>query len=203
MRKLRAKKYASIALVAFRQWRAHDSLVRASAMAFLAVFLLPSLLYITSAVFVLIFGQSEGLYQVVRQINTIAGPTIAELIQQLLEVSKDPLGSFVSIAFSLAFTIAGAVAIYQILHETLNAIWGSKPLRRKKMIRRISDNVGAFLLISALGFLLVIWTSVTSVLVGTFNPTTIVSILLRLANVFSCFSWLQHCLQQFTSCCLT
>jgi membrane protein len=184
---LRAKKYALIAWKALKQWRAHDSSLRGSALAFLAIFILPSLLFIAAALFDLIYGQSEALNHVVQQINTVAGPTVASLVQQLLDVSRDPFGSLIGLVFSVAFTIAGFVAIFQILHQTLNAIWGYSSMRRKKMFQRISDNIGAFLLISALGLLLIIWTSITSVLVGTFNPTTVASILLRLANVVFMF----------------
>jgi YihY family inner membrane protein len=185
--KLRVRKYVSIAFKAFRQWREHDSSLRASALAFLAVFILPSLLYIVASLFELIYGKTEALNHVVDQINTVVGPTLAGLVRQLLGVSRDPFVSLVSLIFSVVFTIAGLVAIFQILHEALNSIWGYRFMRRKRLVQRISDNIGAFFLISALGLLLVLWTSITSVLVGTFSPTTITSILLRVANVVFMF----------------
>jgi membrane protein len=127
MMKMRPEEFTAMSKDAFRQWRRHNALQRASALAFFTIFPLPSLLLIITAVFAQVYGQAGAMQQVLQQITAVVGPAVAGIVGQLIESAKNPFASFLAAIISVAFTVAGALGAFGVLQDSLNTIWNAAP----------------------------------------------------------------------------
>jgi membrane protein len=144
MMKMRLKEFTAMSKDAFRQWRRHNALQRASSLAFFTILPLPSLLLIITAVFAQIYGQAEAMQQILQQITTIVGPSIAGLVGQLIESAKNPFTSFLAAIVSVEFTIAGALGAFGVLQDSLNTIWTVAPAKPRSIKAKIQSKIFPF-----------------------------------------------------------
>lgn len=159
------KLFLEIAKIAFHKWRAHNSLLRAAALAYFVILPLPLLLLIILGILALIYGQAEAFKALIQQITTVAGSSVAELIQQLLDATKTPFTSIFASITSIVFTAAGAIGIFGVLQETMNAIWEvTQP--KPSLVERIKRKIIPFLLVSTIGLAIMIWTGISTVLLS-------------------------------------
>lgn len=183
------KDFLKVARSAFQKWLAHKASLRAAALAFFIILPLPSLLLIILAFLAQIYGQTEALQALIQQINTVAGPAVADLTRQLVEAIRTPFTSVFASFTTVVFTFIGAIGAFGVLQDTMNDIWGVTQPKKQSLMKRIRLKIGPFMLISALGFTVMVWTGITTVLLDllTFalNPLTssAVSIILRLAQI--------------------
>jgi len=160
------KEFVSIVKEAFRHWQAHKPTRRASSLAFLAIFPLPSLLTILAAMLSQIYGQTAALDQVLQDITTVAGPVVADLFRQILENVRNPFATALIAVGSLTFFMLGSVVAFGELQEDLDTIWDVAPPKRKALRDKIRCRVTPFLIISGLGIVVALWTGVTTVVFG-------------------------------------
>jgi membrane protein len=161
--RVKTKEFVSIVKEAFRHWQAHKPTQRASSLAFLGIFPLPSLLMITAAMLSQIYGQAAALDQVMQDITTVAGPVVADLFRQVLENVRNPFATVLISVGSLTFFLLGSVVAFGELQDALNTIWDVVPPRRRTFKDKLRCRITPFLLISGLGIIIVIWTGVTAV----------------------------------------
>ena len=187
--KVTRKEFVEIAKSAFRKWLAHNASLRAAALAFFIILPLPSLLLIILAVLAQIYGQAAALQALIQQIALIAGPAVANLTQQVLESVKTPFTSVFASLTTVVFTVVGAIGAFGVLHDTMNEIWEVPQPKKPSLIERIKQKTGPFLLVSVLGFAIIIWTGITTVLLslitsalGPLSSST-VSAILRVAQI--------------------
>ena len=159
------KLFAEIAITAFNNWFAHNSSLRAAALSYFIILPLPLLLLIILGILALIYGQAEAFQNLIQHITTLAGPAVADLLKQLLDVVNTPFTSLLASLAALAFTLMGAIGAFGVLQETLNIIWEVTPPKfcfKKRLKRKIIP----FLLISALGLGIIAWTGISIMLLG-------------------------------------
>ena len=155
--------FKNLILETFNGWQKHDATLKAGALTFFTIMPLPSLALITLAILAQVYGQQQALQQLINQVSALAGPTIANLLSQILQNAQSPLTSVFGSLFSVAFAISGAVGVFSVLQKSLNVIWQIKPIP-KKGLAIIGGKVVPFIFIVGLGLIVVVWTTFSSVL---------------------------------------
>lgn len=145
----------------FQKWQKHDATLKAGAIAFFAIMPLPSLMFVTLAILAQIYGQEQALQQFLHQVSVVAGPSVADLLSQLLKNAQSPLTSIFGSLISVAFAITGALGAFSVLKKSINTIWEISPAQARKV--GIVGKVVPFLSIIAMGFLVVAWTAFSTV----------------------------------------
>jgi membrane protein len=174
---------------AFQKWLAHNASLRAAALAFFIVLPLPSPLLIIVAILSQIYGQTEALQALIQQITTIAGPSVANLTRQLLEAVRTPFTSAFASLTTVVFTLTGAIGAFGVLQDTMNDIWVVTQPKKLSLMKRIRLKVVPFLSISTLGFTIIVWTGITTVLLSLLSfaldplSSIVISVILRLAQI--------------------
>ncbi|MEJ2271381.1 MAG: YihY/virulence factor BrkB family protein [Candidatus Bathyarchaeota archaeon] len=154
-----------ITKIAFHKWLSQNSFLQSAALAYFIILPLPLLLLIILGMLSLIYGQGDAFQAFIQQITTVAGPSVAELFQQLLDAIITPFTSFFASLVALAFTVLGAIGAFGVLQETMNSIW--KVTKQKVgLSERIEHKLIPFLLVSVLGFAIMVWTGFSTVLLG-------------------------------------
>jgi membrane protein len=161
--KLDRQMFLEIAISAFRKWLDHNASLRAAALAYFIILPLPLLLLIIVAILTEIYGQADAFQALIEQISTIAGPAVANLIQQLLETVTTPFTSLFASIITLVFTAIGTIGAYGVLQDTINAIWGVNQ-HKLNLFQRLKGKIFPFLLVSFLGLTIMIWTGITTFL---------------------------------------
>ncbi len=184
---MKLKEFVAISRVTFSRWRLHKVPLRASALAFFAIFPLPSLLLILVAILGLRFGHTAAFHQVIQQVSLLAGPAIAGLVTQILESASNPFASLFTSVMSVVFALVGAAGAFGVLQESMNTIWEAHAPSQKRFIERITYNIIPLLLVSILGFIVFVWTSITSVIFAlidfVFKPSFVVSVIVETSNL--------------------
>jgi len=146
---------------AFHKWLENHASLRAASLAYFIILPLPSLFLIVLLTLSLIYGQTNSFQTLIQQINTIVGPTITNLIQQILDVVTTPFNSIVTSIITILFSLMGALGAFGVLQNTMNEIWEvSQPKLNYK--QRLIRKIVPFLLISLLGLTIIIWTGITT-----------------------------------------
>jgi membrane protein len=131
----------------FKDWREDNATMRAAALTFFIILPLPSLLLIVVSIYALFVGQTAATQQVIQQITSIAGPSVAGLFSELLASSSSPFTS-VWAAFTLViFSIAGAVGTFAVLRDIMDVIWEVKLLKKPSFTIRVKQRIGPFILV--------------------------------------------------------
>ena len=172
----------------FSKWQKHDATLRAAALTFFTIMPLPSLALIAVEILAQIYGQQQALAQFISQVSVFAGPSVANLLSELLRNAQSPLTSFFGALFSVAFAISGALGAFSVLQKSINIIWGIPSTHRIKR-EIIKEKLFPFALIIALGLIVVAWTAFSTVLfsamVFVLNPVlgVVAPLLLRLLQI--------------------
>jgi membrane protein len=190
--KVDSKTFFDFVKSAFDKWLANNASLHAASLAYFIILPLPSLFLIAMMILSQIFGQMNSIETLMQQITTIVGPTVADLIEQILGVVSSPFTSVLASIVSIVFTIIGAAGAFGVLQDTMNTIWGvSKPkLKYKQKIKR---KLAPFLLISFLGLIIVIWTGISTFLLESITillvpiASNLISILIQVFQLILSF----------------
>ena len=127
-----------------------------------------------------------------QNISAIVGPTVANLIQQILETLTTPFTSLVTSAITVVFTTIGALGAFGVLQNTMNDIW-EVPKLKLSFIQRLKKKLVPFLLITILSLAIIVWTGITTVLLDFITNLLItlasstVSIFVQITQIFLSF----------------
>ena len=146
----------------FKDWLADNAILRAAALTFFIILPLPSLLLIIVSIFALFYGQTQATQIVIQQITALAGPSVAELFSQLLSSSTSPFSSVWTAVTVVGFSLGGAIGAFAVLRDTMDVIWEVRPPKTRSLSARLSQRIGPFVLVSALGLIVIAWTGLTT-----------------------------------------
>ncbi|WGM88928.1 MAG: YihY/virulence factor BrkB family protein [Candidatus Bathyarchaeota archaeon] len=160
---MKRQTFFEIAEQAFQKWLRNHSSLRAAALAYFIMLPLPSLFLIAMIILSQVYGFSNSFQTLMQQLTTIVGPTVANLVEQILGTVSSPFTSVITSIVSVAFTFVGAIGAFGVLQDTMNTIWEVKQpkLNFKQKIKR---KVAPFFLISFLGLVIMAWTGITTFL---------------------------------------
>ncbi len=157
--------FIEVSIKALHKWQANKATLRAAALAFFTILPLPSLLLILIGSFALVYGQTEGLRQLLQQVTLLAGPTVANLVSELLAAgASNPLTSNIGSVLTVIFAVFGGIGAFAVLEDSLNAVWGPLPEIQLSFWARIRKRIFPFLAVSFAAVVVVAWTGLTNVL---------------------------------------
>jgi membrane protein len=156
------KELYGILKTAFRDWLDDNATLRAAALTFFIILPLPTLLLIVIAIFAQFFGQTQAIQILVLQISSVVGPAIAELFRQLLSNAGSPFTSIWTTIVVLGFSLVGAIGAFSVLRDTMDCIWEVRVPKERPLWKRLRQRIGPFFLFSALGLIVISWTSIAS-----------------------------------------
>jgi membrane protein len=177
---------------AFLNWLKDNATLRAAALTYFIIIPLPTLLLIIVAVFTAFLGEAQAVQIVVQQITAIAGPSVADLFRQLLVSSASPFTSIWTALVVIGFSVGGAIGTFAVLRDTMNHIWDVTLPKGKPLWKRGREKVVPFMLVTVLGLIVIVWTSITAVLfdaIREFSFNTILTFVgLEVAQILSSFA---------------
>ena len=90
---MKRQTFFEIAEQAFQNWLANHASLRAASLAYFIMLPLPSLFLIALIILSQVYGFSNSFQTLMQQLTTIAGPTVANLIEQILGTATSPFTS--------------------------------------------------------------------------------------------------------------
>jgi membrane protein len=124
------------------------------------------LLLIAVALFGLFLGAGEAVDVVVAQIGVFAGPSVAGLFEQLLVSAASPFIDVWTAIVVVGFSVGGAFGAFYVLREGMDKLWGVKLAEGTPFWKRARQKLVPFLVVTALGLVVVVWTAFASSLYG-------------------------------------
>ncbi len=165
----------------FKDWLADNAVLRAAALTFFIILPLPSLLLIIVAFFAPFYGQTQAVQIVILQITAFAGPSVADLFRQLLLNATSPFASFWTAFTIVAFSLAGAIGAFAVLRDTMDEIWEVKSLKPRNFATRVKQRIGPFVLVTALGLIVIAWTVIATALFSAIRTYSINGMLAQIS----------------------
>jgi membrane protein len=151
----------------FTQWIEDEPFLLASSLSYYTLFSLAPLLVIAIAVAGLVFGRAAAQNQIVETIGGMIGAQSAQAIQGMIENASNKPKTW------MIFTVLGAVAllfgaggVVGQLTTSLNKIWGVVPKSGQGVWGFIRQRFISFVMVLAVGFLLLISLVVTALVTG-------------------------------------
>ena len=167
-------------------------LFRGAALTFFIILPLPSILLIVEAIFALFYGQVQAGQLLTQQITLFAGPSVAGLFKELLASATSPFISVWGSITVVAFSLGGAIGAFAVLRDTMNIIWEVKAAKKQNLAGTIRHTIGPFVVISALGLLVIGWTAASGVLFRTITHYSTsqasASVSIAVAQILSSFA---------------
>ena len=181
------KQLYGIFKTSFHDWLEDNATLRAAALTFFIILPLPTLLLIVVAIFAQFLGQTQATQILLLQISAVAGPAVSELFRQLLSNAGSPFSSIWTAIVLVGFSFGGAIGAFSVLRDTMDCIWEVKVPKALPVWRRIRQRIGPFVLLSALGLIIIVWTAIASSVFNLINQysinDTLTSIAITIAQV--------------------
>jgi membrane protein len=131
-----------------------------AAVAFYTLLSLAPVILIIVAVAGIVYGQDAAQGRFASEIQGIAGPEVARIIQEVIKGAYQPRTGALATLFSLAILAFGASSIFVELHDAMNTIWGVRLSRNQNtaatITRLIADRFYSFATVLGIGFLLLV-----------------------------------------------
>lgn len=135
-----------------------------AAVAFYAILAIAPLVIITIYVAGLAYGQEAAQNQLSGTLSQYMPGEAARLIEQTIQNAHASQGSFWAVALSLLLALIGASAIFRVLQGALDKVWEIQPKPRQALGSFILKRLLTFLMVIALGVLLVASLALSTVL---------------------------------------
>lgn len=108
------------------------------------------------------------MQQLIAQVSTVAGPTVANLLADLLRNAQSPLTGALGSFLAIAFALVGALGAFSVMQKSVDVIWDIRAEERG-FAAFIKEKVLPFILIIVIGVIVVAWTAISTVLFGAVN----------------------------------
>ncbi len=144
----------------------------AAALAYSALFAIAPFAIIATAVAGIFFGRSAAEAALMKDIALRIGPQAGAFVRALVVAASRPSSSIPAAVFGVLAALVTAMGLFGLLQWTLNQIWGVKPKPDVGWQRIILGRLPSFLMVLALGVLLLL----------TLAASTVISTLQRLAT---------------------
>ena len=167
----------------FKDWLDDNATLRAAALTFFIILPLPTLLLVVIALFAQFVGQNQAMQILFQQISVVVGPSVAQLFRQLLSDAASPFTSIWTAIVVVGFSLGGAIGAFSVLRNTMDCIWEVKVPEKRPLWKRIRQTIGPFVLVSALGLIVIAWTGIVGTLSGLITAYSVSGSLTAIANV--------------------
>jgi membrane protein len=150
------------------KWWADNALRLGASLSFYTAFALSPLLVIVIAVAGVVFGEEQVQRALMEEISNLVGPGSTEAIQSMLGSARPSTHGGLKAAISIATALILATGVFVEMQDGLNTIWKSPIQDGSGLWRFLRDRVLSFLIIVAMGFLLLV-SLVIDALLGAFG----------------------------------
>jgi membrane protein len=165
---LRAGRYAWLLLKALprvfrqasREWINDNAPRLGASVAFYTLLSLAPVIVIAVAVAGVVYGQEAAQGRLASEIQGIAGPEVAQRIQEIIIGAYQPRTGAIATLLGLVTLLFGASSVFVELHDAMNTIWHvSLPPDRTNaatVIRLVRNRFYSFVTVLGVGFLLLV-----------------------------------------------
>lgn len=187
--KSRFKELSSLFKTTFKEWNKKDPFRQSAVIAYYAIFSLPGLLVLIITVVGYFFSKDVVTQNIINQITSTFGPTIANQIKSVLLNSGQDKATIIGSIMGVVILLIGASGVFIALQKTLNEIWQIKKETKSGILIAIKDRLFSFGLILAIAFLLLISLIISTALasIGDWLRTDDSEILVTIFNYINFF----------------
>jgi membrane protein len=147
------------------EWMKKDPFRMSAIIAYYAIFSLPALLVIIIAIAGLVFGREAVSGEISRQISDMIGKDTAVSVEKMIAQAGAAKDSIIATIIGVITIIVGATGVFAQLQKSLNIIWDVKADDSKQTFwPLIKTRLFSFGLILSIGFLLLIFLVISSIL---------------------------------------
>jgi membrane protein len=146
----------------FNEWQEDNAVLRAGALTFFIILPLPTLLLIIIGIFAQFYGEAQAIQIIIQQIAAVAGPAVADLFRELITNTGSPFTSVFSSIVVIGFSIGGAIGAFSVLRDTMDHIWEVRAPKGLPLWTRVRQKIFPFIIVSALGLIVIAWTGIAS-----------------------------------------
>ena len=150
----------------FNEWNNDNAAQLAAAIAYYTIFSIPPLLIIALAIAGYFFNADTAQNQLIAQLGGIIGPQTADFVKSLLVNSTPSSNSLIASTISIVVLLAGASGIFLQIQNALNTIWGVPKKQTRRIWLTIKNRMLSFLMVLAIGFLLLFFLILNTIISG-------------------------------------
>jgi membrane protein len=158
------KKIWHLLKVVFSEWRKDKTVRLGASLSFYAVFSLPPLLVIVTAVAGIFYGEEAARGRIVSQFQGLLGKEDAQTIQTMILQTGSTKAGTIAAMVGMAALLIGATAVFVDLQDALNTIWEVKPRPKVSLMSRLKTRALSLLVTLGTGFLLLVSLIVSTLL---------------------------------------
>ena len=146
----------------FSEWSEDKAARLAAALAYYITFSLAPLLLIVIAIVGLLFGEEAVQGRVVEQIQGLVGPDGAQLVQTMLQSTRQSGSNIAATLIGIVTLLLGATGVFVQLQDALNTIWEVAPKPGRGVLGMVKDRLLSFTMLLGIGFLLLVSLAVSA-----------------------------------------
>ena len=150
----------------FSDWNEDKAPRLGAALAYYTIFSLAPLLVIAIAIAGFAFGQQAAQGQIIGQMRGLVGDQGAEMIQTMIESSRQPSAGIIATVIGVVTLLLGALGFFGQLQDALNTIWEVAPKPNRGILGIIKDRFLSLTMVLGIGFLLLVSLVISAVLAG-------------------------------------
>jgi membrane protein len=155
------KHYWQMVACTARHWVSNQASMVGASLAFYCAFSLAPLLVIISFLLSIALGETMANGYLTSQLNSLFGPATAKVLMSAMTASQQH-GSHLAAAISVGSLLVGATSIFTVIEGVLDRIWGAHVNTRSGFIGWIKTRVLSLGMVLALGFLLLVSLSLST-----------------------------------------
>lgn len=148
----------------FKQWQKDKVSLLAAALAYYTVFSVAPLLVIAVAIAGAVFGQDAAKTEIINQLKNLVGTEGTSAIVVALNNANQPEVGNIASLISVGVLLVGASGVFAQLQDALNTVWNVQPKPGKGIWGVIAKRLFSFLMVLAIGFLLLASLIISAVL---------------------------------------
>jgi membrane protein len=147
-----------------QQWQQDRVSRLAAALAYYTVFSVAPLLVIAVAIAGAVFGQEAAKAEIISQLENLVGSEGASAVVVALNNANQPQVGSIASLISVGVLLIGASGVFAQLQDALNTVWNVQPKPGKGIWGFVSKRLFSFLMVLAIGFLLLASLIISAVL---------------------------------------
>jgi len=141
---------------AYARWKNHAGAKMGASLAYYAVLSLAPLVIIVIAIVGLVFGRDAAREGLIAQVQALAGPDGASMINTMIASAQEPSSGILSAVIGILTLLFGASGVFSELRDSLNKIWEVKATPGSGIWAMIRERFLTFGMVLGIGFLLLV-----------------------------------------------
>jgi len=141
---------------AYSSWKNHQPSKMGASLAYYTVLSLAPLIIIAIGVAGLVFGSEAASHGLLVQVQSLAGPEGAKMIQTVLASAQKPSNGILGTAIGIVMLLFGASGVFSELRDSLNKIWDLTTTTGSGLWAQIRERFLTFGMVLVIGFLLLV-----------------------------------------------